>query len=151
MLMVYVYVTYGLYSHFVIWLKAAFPSAFFGLQFKMQLRINILPVDTIFPQLVFVFYGHNFKRIKTECSSYGFVWCFLVLRFQLEYYIKDVVSFAGPPIWRLTVPICSHWHLHRHLGDQPGIARGPSPASPFLSKGICSSVASIPPSWAFHP
>lgn len=31
------------------------------------------------------------------------------------------------------------------LGHQPGIARGPSPAFPFLRKGICSSVASIPP------
>lgn len=64
MLMVYVYVIYGLYSHFVIWLKAVFPSALFGLQFKMQLRINMLPVDTIFPQQVFVFYGHDFKRKK---------------------------------------------------------------------------------------
>lgn len=96
------------------------------------------------------FMAMTLKEKKIECSSYGFVWCFLVLRFQLEYYIKDVVSFAGPPIWRLTVPICSHWHLHRHLGDQPGIARGPSPAFPFLRKGICSSVASIPPSCAFH-
>lgn len=71
---------------------------------------SVLHVDMIFLQLFIIFYSHNFKRKEIGSSSYEFVWCFLVVRFQLEYHLKDVVSFAGPPIWRLTVPICSCWH-----------------------------------------
>lgn len=90
-------------------------------------------------QLIFV---QDLKKRK-EYSSYGFIWCFLGVRFQLEYYIKDVEAFAEPLIWRLPVPICSPWHFHKQLGDQSDIARGPSPAFPCLKKSICSSGAII--------